>query len=125
VYNKADNRLVGHGDFVVCWPTSVDPTRQDANADLVAAATLDDDAYDSGSDDEAGRGGGWPERLQQKLLLRQLPPYNRDLCLIVAGAVDVDFLRGGGEAAQGARQKAQGHAAGVQAGEAAVGAGSS
>lgn len=102
VYNK-----VGHGDFVVCWPTSV---KTGGTGD-----SYDDDSYSHAADDDdtiAERGHQVPRgavvgadeslvtpqrrRRQYRRVLRQLPTYNRDLCSIVSEAVQVDYVTSSG-----------------------------
>jgi hypothetical protein len=86
VYNK-----VGHGDFVVEWPTAPPPM---------------DDSDDD--EDDGGRGG-----VGRSALLRALPAYARDLAGVVSGDVAVDYVGGGGGGGGGAAAPARPPAAGV------------
>jgi len=88
VYNK-----VGHGDFVVCWPSSAPPEHPHLD---------DDDDDDSREYPTPPPDCSTPRQLARaKLrarsnLVRQLPAYNRDLCQIVSGAAEVDFCGSSG-----------------------------
>jgi hypothetical protein len=80
VYNK-----VGHGDFVVNWPTGSPPSEAD-----------DDDLETQGSPDSPGSEAAHAPLESRPRLLRSLPPYARDLARVVAGAAAVDYVCAGG-----------------------------
>lgn len=76
VYNK-----VGHGDFVTAWPTAF------TNSGGSSSNTGDDDDDD---DEQAPAAGSAAARRAR--WLQQLPPYCRDLAVVVGGVEPVQFV---------------------------------
>ncbi|KAF6253283.1 hypothetical protein COO60DRAFT_431881 [Scenedesmus sp. NREL 46B-D3] len=97
VYNK-----VGHGDFVVDWPTRLEASSSEewggpsSSVQQQHSAEQTDDWGGKNSRDSSGdsssSNGGSPVQ-QRRSLLEQLPHYLQDIAIVVMGQQQVNFVQ--------------------------------
>jgi hypothetical protein len=100
---------VGHGDFVVDWPTRLDASSSEdwgahtttsssssSNGTAPQQSTQHTDDWGSSDSSDSSRSSssnGKSPLQQRQVLLEQLPHYLRDIAVVTMGQQQVDFVK--------------------------------